>query len=141
MNEIKGRTVNNDGSVTNEQSTLCEILYADRDIGGCYVNEEDEVKRFQFANTLCDTDIPAPVLIAELPYKNITWNDHWFTPEQYANINLQEWLLARCSTDEQKNRVLIELKEFEKRNMTAAIKHMIYCVDIWRENQIGRAHV
>jgi DNA polymerase III alpha subunit len=135
-NEIKGRTIQSDGSVINDQSTLCEILYNDRDIGGCFNNDSDEIKRFHLANKLCDTEIPEPSFTQDLPYKNIRWQDHWFTPESYINLDLQEWCMAKCTSNEEKSRVIYEIAEFEKRQMIPAIKHMMYCADTWRKNNV-----
>jgi DNA polymerase III alpha subunit len=136
MTDLKGRIVRSDGSVVNSSSTLIEILYSDQDIGNCISNDADEVKRFQIANKLCDTNLPNPINETELPYANILWNNHWFTPEPYASIDLKQFCYEKCSTDEEKQRVDMELSEFNSRNMTDAIKHCIYCVDIWRKNGI-----
>ena len=99
-------------------------------------NDSHEVQRFQIANKLCDTNLPSPVSADELPYAGISWNEHWFTPEPYASIDLKQFCYEKCSTDDEKCRVDIELEEFDRRNMTAAVKHCIYCVDIWRKNGI-----
>lgn len=136
MNEIKGRTIRSDGSVVNTTHTLLEILYNDKDIGGCLLDDLLEVKRFQVANKLCDTTLLEPQHNDNLIYDNISWRNYWFTPEPYASIDLLDWCLAKCQTLEEKDRVKLEIDEFEKRDMIGAIKHMIYCVNVWRENGI-----
>lgn len=136
MNDLKGRTVRIDGSVVNTNRALTEILYSGRDLSGCIIDDVDEAERFKIANILCDTDIPAPIFSKDLIYDNITWRNHWFTPEPYASINLLEWCLAKCSDQNEEDRVKIEIDEFEKRGMVPAIKHMIYCVDTWRQHKI-----
>lgn len=136
MTEIKDRTIRQDGSVVNKTSALLEILYSDKDIGSCLLDDQHEVQRFQIANKLCDTQLLEPQYNSGLIYDGIKWRDYWLTPEPYASIDLLSWCLAKCNTVQEKNRVQIEIEEFEQRGMTAAIKHMIYCVDVWRANGI-----
>ena len=136
MTEIKGRTVRSDGSVVNTSGVLIEILYSSQDIGNCITDDTDEVERFRISNRLCDTDLPGPISDTGLPYENINWSSHWFTPEPYSSIDLKEWCYDKCKLDEERHRVDLELEEFEKRKMTAAIRHCIYCVDTWRKNNI-----
>lgn len=135
-NEIKGRIVRQDGSVVNSFETLREILYLNKDLAGCLIDDADEVKRFQLANKLCDTKLAEPTYSKDSSYTNITWRDYWFTPDPYSILDVKEWCLAKCTTHVERDRVLQEIDEFEKRNMIPAIRHMIYCVDIWRNNNI-----
>lgn len=136
MTEIKDRIIREDGSVVNKTSALLEILYKDKDIGSCLLDDQQEVQRFQIANKLCDTQLLEPQYNHSLIYDGINWRDYWLTPEPYASIDLLAWCLAKCNTIEEKNRVHVEIEEFEKRGMIKAIKHMIYCVDTWREHGI-----
>ena len=135
-NELKGRTVRTDGSVVNTESILLEILYNDKDLGDCLIDNQKEVDNFAGANILCDTQLPSPQNASLVSYVGINWRDYWFTPESYANIDLKAWCLDKCNTDAERDRVELEIAEFSQRNMITAITHMIYCVDIWRSNNI-----
>lgn len=136
MNELQGRIIRSDGSVINTSDVLKEILYTGRDLSGCLIDNKDEADRFSIANKLCDTDLAEPVYSEQLTYSDIVWKEHWFTPESYTKIDLRDWCISRCNTDIERSRVHAEIDEFEKRTMIPAILHMIYCVDIWRKNNI-----
>lgn len=60
----------------------------------------------------------------------------WFTPEPYASIDVQEWLLMKCQTEVEVERVLEEFALFEERNMIPLLRHLIYLIASFRENNI-----
>ena len=60
----------------------------------------------------------------------------WFLPEQYQKIDVAEYVLNMCTTDEQLQRVGKELLLYQERNMFAILRYMIYLVDFMRENNI-----
>ena len=60
----------------------------------------------------------------------------WFMPNEYKAIDVQSWLLNKCTTDKEIARVSNELIEFKKRNMNNLLRYMIYLVDFMRENNI-----
>ena len=60
----------------------------------------------------------------------------WFMPDEYKAIDVQSWLLNKCTTDKEIARVSNELIEFKKRNMNNLLRYMIYLVDFMRENNI-----
>lgn len=60
----------------------------------------------------------------------------WFMPEEYKNFPIAEWLLEQCHTEEQKNRVLVELELFIQHNMIEVLKYLKYLVDTLRQNNI-----
>ena len=93
MNELKGRVLQSDGSVINSQPTLKELLYTDRDLSGCFIDDAAEAERFNIANKLCDTTLAGPVYTEALPYAGIKWREHWFTPEPYLSMDILDWCL------------------------------------------------
>jgi len=62
--------------------------------------------------------------------------DNWHMPEKYYQINVLQWLLDRCQTDEEKQRVQIEYDLFEKKNFIRVLQFLIYFIDTLRENNI-----
>ena len=57
-------------------------------------------------------------------------------PDSYKNMDIEKFVLMQCKTDEQIERVSIELKEFEKRNLIMLLKQVKYIVDTLRSNNI-----
>ena len=60
----------------------------------------------------------------------------WYMPDEFATLDITSTLLAKCSTEKQKNRVLMELAEFEKRNMIVVLRWMAYFVATLRANDM-----
>lgn len=134
--QFNSRTLRSDGSIVYSQDKLCEILYQGKDLSGCFSDNELECQQFKIANRLCDTEIPEPTFSDNLPYTGIEWRNHWFTPEPYNTLDIKEYCYSKCSSEQEKQRVDLEINEFTSRNMIPAIRHMIYCVDTWRANKI-----
>jgi DNA polymerase III alpha subunit len=60
----------------------------------------------------------------------------WFMPEEYRDFNVEEFCLERCTTDEQKNRVMDELKAYQDRGMIPLLQWIKHFVDTCTENNI-----
>ena len=60
----------------------------------------------------------------------------WFMPDEYKAIDVQNWVLNKCTTDKEIARVSEELIAFKKRDMNNLLRYMIYLVDFMRENNI-----
>ena len=62
--------------------------------------------------------------------------NNWFMPDNYKNMDIEKFIIIIEETDEQIERVTIELKEFEKRNLIMLLKQVKYIVDTLRSNNI-----
>lgn len=63
-------------------------------------------------------------------------SEKWFIPTQYLNIDVVEYLVSKCKTNVEFQRVSDELVEFNKRDQLIILNLMIYIVDVMRENNI-----
>ena len=61
---------------------------------------------------------------------------NWNMPDKYIDINIQEWLMKRCTNAQQRDRVYTELLEYEKRGMIIVLKFLLYLVEICETNDI-----
>ena len=61
---------------------------------------------------------------------------NWFMPQEYHDIDTLAYLLDRCQTDEEKDRVNIEHELFEKKNFIKVLQFLIYFIDTLRKNNI-----
>lgn len=136
MNEIKSRIILKDGTVICDDQSLIEVLYSGNSINDLYCSDKRDQDEWKFAAKDCDSTETGPHYVINEQYTNIVWNDYWFTPEPYSQIDLKSWCYQRCTTNEERERVNIEMIELEKRNMVNVMRHLIYCVDIWRKNKI-----
>jgi len=60
----------------------------------------------------------------------------WNMPDSYLSINIHEWLMERCTTAQQRDRVYTELLEYEKRGMIIVLKFLLYLVETCDKNDI-----
>ena len=60
----------------------------------------------------------------------------WFMPDEYKTLNVHNYVLTKCTTQEETARAAEELAEFEGRGMMNLLRYMIYLVDYMRENDI-----
>ena len=60
----------------------------------------------------------------------------WFMPPEYREFDVEEWCLQRCTTDEQRNRVMDEMDAFETRGMIPLLQWTKHFVDTCNANGI-----
>ena len=60
----------------------------------------------------------------------------WFMPDEYKTLNVHNYILTKCATQEETARCAEELAEFEGRDMMNLLRYMVYLVDFMRENNI-----
>lgn len=133
---LPNRKILEDGTVICNKSALLDLLYSGQDLTGCIISDSEETEKFKISNIICDTTYPEPVFSIDQIYSGIEWQKHWTTPDEYLQIDLKEWCYAKCKTSDEFNRIDMEINEFESRNMIPIMKHLIYCVDVWRQNNI-----
>jgi DNA polymerase-3 subunit alpha len=62
--------------------------------------------------------------------------DSWLMPQKYKEMDIVEWVVRQCNTDEELNRVEYELTLFEERNLSPVLCYLKYLVDVMRKNNI-----
>lgn len=60
----------------------------------------------------------------------------WFTPAQYQQMDLAEYVLNRCQSALQRERATYELKLIDHLQVSHIFKHLIYLVDTWRSRNL-----
>ena len=71
-----------------------------------------------------------------MPMVDIPTERDWFIPNEYKQIDIRNWLLSKCTSQEQTDRVELELSLFEKQGMIDILNVMIYVVDTLRSQNI-----
>ena len=62
--------------------------------------------------------------------------DNWFMPDSYKSMDIKKYVLDLCKSQQETDRVNIELEEYEKRNLLMLLRQMKYIVDTLRKNGI-----
>ena len=62
--------------------------------------------------------------------------DNWLIPDSYKDIHIQSFLQDKCKTQEERDRIDLELELYQQHNMLGVLVAMKYVVDILRKNGI-----
>jgi len=57
-------------------------------------------------------------------------------PSEYKNMDIWQWLITKCSSDEEIDRVTLEYKLFESRGLIPLLRYLKYMIDVFREHNI-----
>jgi DNA polymerase III alpha subunit len=130
--------INETGDCIFTEQDAIDILYNDPnfDISKLFF---DDIKKYNDSLNKTKLDLPNISTIPERP--NIDDFDtaninNWFMPKKYTEINVLQWLLDKCQTDEEKIRVQAEYDLYEKKKFIKVLQFLIYFVDTLRANNI-----
>jgi len=84
----------------------------------------------KYINTVYDEKLNYPI-----PVDTIN-KDNWLIPKKYTELNIEDFVLKKTTTEIEYQRAVLELELFKKHNMIDVLKTMIYVVDTLRENNI-----
>lgn len=138
----KGREIRIDqyGNAVLSVSEGKQVLLYGNDITGAIIDDPVEVSMFN-ANSekvlgteskLCG---PVTLDIDENTYHQIHAST-WHIPDKYKEIDVKQYLLNKCKSDNATRRVETEYKMFEERELLPLLRFLIFLVDHMRENRI-----
>lgn len=61
---------------------------------------------------------------------------YWLMPQEYKDLDIARWVLERCSTDAELQRVGEELLLYQEYEMFDMLRYMVYLVDTMRQHDI-----
>lgn len=80
--------------------------------------------------------------LTEIPSNNISIDDiysesanQWIFPKIYQELNVKTWLMNKCKTSEEKNRVEEEFAMYESRGLVMLLRLFIFLIDYMRKNK------
>ncbi len=130
--------INDHGDVIFSEQDAIDLLYTnpDFDLSKLYFDDIDK-----YSKSLKELGIDLPVINtapsrpapAEFDKENC---NKWHMPEKYYQINVLQWLLDKCQSDEEKMRVQMEYDLFEKKNFIRVLQFLIFFVDTLRANNV-----
>jgi DNA polymerase III alpha subunit len=118
---------------------LCDLLYQTPDLDISKIFVTDTTK---YNNAVRDFYADLPILqqynqlyssIEEFDQAN---QAQWSMPEEYRSMDIAQWLLDRCETQQELQRVGEELLLYQERDLFPLLKQLKYIVDTWRSNNI-----
>lgn len=119
------------------EEALVQTWLRDEDIGPAVFTEIDPINIY---NDWCSKfDIDS--FIETIPENNADdyheqCVNNWHMPDEYKDINIHDYCMSKISDQVYIDRVLLELKEYEKRGMMPVLQFLIYLTDVCNENDI-----
>lgn len=121
--------IDSQGKMYIEDNDIIELMLANRQAKilprnkSTYQNFESQCRAYGF-------DVPFKVL-------DDTDNIEWNMTEEFKQLNIREYILQQHQlTNEQINRVDLELNEFYQRDLVDLLRFLAYLVSILRSNNI-----
>lgn len=121
------------------EKDLCDLIYRNPDIDlSLFLVDDPDL----FNDSVNKTHIDIPKLIK---YENIDvsveefdrdYQDRWFMPAHYQELDIAKWLLDQCRSEQELQRIAKELLLFQEKNLFQLLKYLKYLVDTMRENKI-----
>ena len=114
------------------QDDFVEILYRGQNVNHLVVEDPSWVKQYK---QMCEMfEMPDELhwqqesTQSKEQYIQQCIND-WNLPAEYESFDVENYVLSKCTTQAQRDRVQLELNEFESRNMTLVLRFLKYFVD------------
>lgn len=134
---MKKTFTDNVGRVILTTDGLIDLLFEGQSIDGLIVEENEETIKYNKFNEEGTLVLHTNELKQEsIDDYDLNHTQIWDTPTKYREIKIEDWLLSKCFTDIQRDRVLEELNMFEERDLFSLLKHLIFLVDHFRKNKI-----
>lgn len=127
------------GEIIVDEEDLCDLVMQGRDITALknvIVDQSLDLTKFP------DTLDPVPELQTQrfhscsVPEFHEMKQRQWFMPEEYKKLDIAEYVLGLCSTQEQLQRVGAELLSFQEHDLFDLLRYLKYLVDTMRENSV-----
>lgn len=130
---LENRIIDKEGNVVYFPQALIELMY--RGIipsNSLYISNDKDVELFnEFSReNRDDVEYTFPKSLKTIEERK---ND-WFYPEFYDKIVLEDYFLNLCQTDEEKDRVKMEVNMFIEKGMDKFLRFCIYFSNKIKEN-------
>lgn len=119
------------------EDDMLNLIYQGKDVQHIVVEDPGWVEKYKKVSALFDIpttltyDVESKMDSKEY-ISDCVAEHNWHIPQEYIELDIHDWLIAKCKTDEERARVNFEYKEFEKRNMIPVLKFLMYFVDTMR---------
>lgn len=122
------------GQVILSEQDLCDIYMRGQTVKHCLMEDIVNFGDLDLENT---PDIKRYVAetISVDQWDKIN-QQNWLMPEKYRNLDIAEWVLNQCETDEERQRVGQELLLYLDRDLFPLLQYLKYLVDTMREHNI-----
>jgi hypothetical protein len=118
---------------------ICDMLYQNPEIDISKIFVEDPDKFNSAVNSLYSSF--EKLKLYNLGETDIEKFDQynqstWSMPDEYCAMDIAQWVLDQCQTQQELQRVGQELLMYQERELFLLLKQLKYIVDTWRANNI-----
>lgn len=128
-----------------------EIIYNEDDLCNLVMQGHNLL---QFKNMIVDStvdletaitmleDVPAltkyNALVEQMPIEEFDHGcqNNWYMPDEYKQLDIAEYVLSLCATQQELQRCGEELLLFQERNLFDLLRYLKYLVDVMRDNHV-----
>lgn len=118
---------------------LAELILQGKNISHLNVVFDEDIRLFQEHQAEL---LKEAITFLDAPEEKLTFDEFhkqcantWVFPEVYQQINVKQWLLDKCKTQQEIDRVNEEYKLYEDRDLIMLLRLFIYLVDYMRKNK------
>jgi len=132
---------NTNGEMIFGEEDLCDLLMQGKDITNLKGVIVDQSVDLEVAALILD-DVPSFIRYNDLaesePVKDFDHRcqDNWKMPQQYKELDIAEYVLNLCKTNEELQRVGEELLLYQERDLFNLLRYLHYLVDTLKENNV-----
>jgi DNA polymerase III alpha subunit len=120
------------GNVIYDVNDVVELIYSDDEhlLDKIYTENNEEFKN------LPTKKIDPNIYNISIEEFDKVCQSEWLMPDEYKNFNIVEFILDQTANEEQYQRAVEELTEYENRNMFDLLRWLKYVIDTCRTNNI-----
>lgn len=130
MRELNGRQIDDTGVVIFDEAGLIDLMANKKISPEIVVQRNYETEQFN-------------AMLKKMGHDEISFYDgpttldtEWFTPPPFSTMDVEEFIFKLSKTPEEDARVAHELVIFNERNLYPLLRHLIYLVHYFREQDI-----
>ena len=140
---VERMKINQYGQVTYNSQEIFEQLYENADLSIASILGDVTDIDFQKHNEAIDKELleldkiqyPSQIDLSVEQFD--TQNQHnWYMPDDFKNIDVEQFIHALCETEQEHKRVTKELELYKERDMYNILRFMIYLVHFMTQNNI-----
>lgn len=137
--EAKKSIINTYGQAILNSDSLRELLLQGKNISHLNVVFDDEIRLHQEHQSELLSEVitfeGAPEEILSFDEFHEKCADQWIFPVIYQQIDVLAWLLDKCKTQQEIDRVHLEYKMYEERELIMLLRLFIFLIDYMRKNE------
>lgn len=140
MFDLKNRLIDEYGNVVIKNDYITDVLMQGIMPQDITVEYSKDIERFQeICQMFSYEDIRMKIYNkpTEKPADFFNhYNKNFFTPKKYQQLDIKNYILNLCLTEDETKRVNEEFKIFEKYELLDVLRYLVYLIETFKENNI-----